>query len=170
MSAPCRTACARSPYRVSCPPGAAQLHVERGSVRFEHLRFGYGTERGVLHGVDLAIAPGERVGLVGPSGAGKSTLVNLLLRFYDLEQGRILIDGQDIARVTQESLRAQIAMVTQDTSLLHRSIRENIRYGRPDATDGMIEAAARQAQAHDFIVGLEDWHERRGYDAHVGER
>src|SRR5208337_895372 len=101
-------------------PGAVALQVERGHVRFEDVRFGYGTARGVLHGIDLTIAPGERVGLVGPSGAGKSTLVNLLLRFYDLESGRILIDGQNIADVTQESLRAHISMVTQDTSLLHR--------------------------------------------------
>ena len=115
--------------------GAAALRVTKGAVRFEGVRFGYGTARGVLHGIDLAIAPGERVGLVGPSGAGKSTLVNLLLRFYELEGGRILIDGQDIAGVTQESLRAHIAMVTQDTSLLHRSIRDNIRYGRPDASE-----------------------------------
>jgi len=124
----------------------------------------------VLHGINLTIAPGERVGLIGPSGAGKSTLVNLLLHFFDPSRGRILIDGQDIGRVTQESLRSQIAMVTQDTSLLHRSIRENIRYGRPDATDAMIEDAARRAEAHDFIQGLEDWFGRSGYDAHVGER
>jgi len=124
----------------------------------------------VLHGIDLRIAPGERVGLVGPSGAGKSTLVNLLLHFYDPERGRILIDGQDIAFVTQESLRTQIAMVTQDTSLLHRSISDNIRYGRPAATQAMIEDAAKRAEAHDFILTLEDWHGRRGYDAHVGER
>jgi ATP-binding cassette subfamily B multidrug efflux pump len=110
------------------------------------------------------------VGLVGRSGAGKSTLVNLLLRFYDLEQGRITIDGQDIRNVTQESLRAAIGMVTQDTSLLHRSIAANIRYGRPDASDQQIEAAARKAQAHEFIVGLRDWRDRTGYDAHVGER
>jgi ATP-binding cassette subfamily B multidrug efflux pump len=110
------------------------------------------------------------VGLVGPSGAGKSTLVNLLLHFFDPAQGRILIDGQDIAGVTQESLRAQIAMVTQDTSLLHRSIRENIRYGRPDASEAMIVDAARRAEAETFIGGLEDWHGRGGYDAHVGER
>ncbi len=115
---------------------APALHVERGEVRFEDLRFGYGTARGVLHGINLAIAPGERVGLVGRSGAGKSTLVNLLLRFYEIEAGRILIDGQDIAGVTQESLRAHIAMVTQDTSLLHRSIRENIAYGRPERQRG----------------------------------
>jgi len=124
----------------------------------------------VVRGIDLRIAPGERVGLVGPSGAGKSTLVNLLLHFYDPGRGRILIDGQDIALVTQESLRTQIAMVTQDTSLLHRSIRENISYGRPAATEAMVEAAARQAEAHEFILGLEDWHGRTGYDAHVGER
>ena len=124
----------------------------------------------VLHGINLTIAPGERVGLIGPSGAGKSTLVNLLLHFYDPASGRILIDGQDIAGVTQESLRRHIAMVTQDTSLLHRSIRENIRYGQPQATDAQIVAAAKQAHAHDFILGLEDWHGRSGYDAHVGER
>jgi ATP-binding cassette, subfamily B, multidrug efflux pump len=157
------------------PPGARELHVTHGAISFEDLHFDYGRQRrpergGVLHGIDLDIAPGERVGLVGPSGAGKSTLVNLLLHFYDTERGRILIDGQDIANVTQESLRTQIAMVTQDTSLLHRSIRDNIRYGRPHATQAMIEDAARRAEAHEFILGLEDWHGRRGYDAHVGER
>jgi ATP-binding cassette subfamily B multidrug efflux pump len=110
------------------------------------------------------------VGLVGRSGAGKSTLVNLLLRFYDLEHGRILIDGQDIRNVTQESLRAAIGMVTQDTSLLHRSIAANVRYGRPGASDEQIHAAARKAQAHDFIVGLRDWRDRTAYEAHVGER
>ena len=155
------------------PPGARELVVTGGEIRIEGLHFDYGRAArpiGVLHGIDLTIAAGERVGLVGPSGAGKSTLVNLLLHFYEPAQGRILIDGQDIATITQESLRTQIAMVTQDTSLLHRSIRENIGYGRPDATDAMIESAARRAEAHDFIMGLEDWHERSGYDAHVGER
>jgi ATP-binding cassette, subfamily B, multidrug efflux pump len=154
------------------PPGARALVVDAGEIRFEGLHFDYGRDRqvAVLHGIDLAIAAGERVGLVGPSGAGKSTLVNLLLRFYTPARGRILIDGQDIALVSEESLRAQIAMVTQDTSLLHRSIRDNIRYGRPDATDEMIEDAARRAEAHAFILELEDWHGRRGYDAHVGER
>jgi ATP-binding cassette subfamily B multidrug efflux pump len=155
------------------PPGAGGLIVTGGEIRIEGLHFDYGRAArptGVLHGIDLTIAAGERVGLVGPSGAGKSTLVNLLLHFYEPSQGRILIDGQDIATVTQESLRTQIAMVTQDTSLLHRSIRENIGYGRPDATDAMIESAARRAEAHEFIMGLEDWHERSGYDAHVGER
>ena len=138
------------------PPGAAELQVTGGEIRIENLYFDY--ERaarpiGVLHGIDLTIKAGERVGLIGPSGAGKSTLVNLLLHFYEPSSGRILIDGQDIAKVTQESLRTQIAMVTQDTSLLHRSIRENIGYGRPDATDAMIESAARRAEAHDFIMG-----------------
>jgi ATP-binding cassette subfamily B multidrug efflux pump len=158
------------PRQMPDRPDAVELQVERGAVQFEGVRFGYGTARGVLHGIDLAVAPGERVGLVGPSGAGKSTLVNLLLRFYDLERGRILIDGQDIATVTQESLRAQIAMVTQDTSLLHRSIRDNIRYGRPQASEWEVRRAAAQAHALEFIEGLEDWYGRRGFDAHVGER
>jgi len=151
-------------------PDAVALRVGRGAVRFDGVRFGYGTSRGVLHGIDLSIAPGERVGLVGPSGAGKSTLVNLLLRFYELEEGRILIDGQDIAGVAQESLRSHIAMVTQDTSLLHRSIRDNIRYGRPEAGEADVYEAARRAHALDFIDELEDWQGRRGMDAHVGER
>jgi len=124
----------------------------------------------VIHDFTLHIGPGEKVGLVGRSGAGKSTLVNLLLRFYDIESGRITIDGQDIARVTQDSLRAQIGMVTQDTSLLHRSVRDNILYGRPDAGEAAAIAAARMAQAHDFIGGLEDLRGRKGYNAHVGER
>jgi ATP-binding cassette subfamily B multidrug efflux pump len=152
-------------------PGARDLKVTRGEIRFEDVTFDYG--RGgtpVLDRLSLTIRPGERVGLVGRSGAGKSTLVNLLLRFYDFQQGRILIDGQDIASVTQESLRASIGMVTQDTSLLHRSIAANIRYSRPGAADVAVEAAARKAQAHDFILGLKDWHGRTGYEAHVGER
>jgi ATP-binding cassette subfamily B multidrug efflux pump len=151
-------------------PGARPLAVSRGEIQFENVRFAYGRSTGVLRGLSLSIAPGERVGLVGHSGAGKSTLVNLLLRFFEPESGRILIDGQDILAVTQESLRANIAMVTQDTSLLHRSIRDNIRYGRPDATDAEIEAAARKAHAETFIAALEDWQGRRGYAAHVGER
>jgi ATP-binding cassette subfamily B multidrug efflux pump len=158
------------PHAMVDRPDAVPLVVSQGALRFEGVTFGYGQARGVLRGLDLAIAPGERVGLVGRSGAGKSTLVNLLLRFYALEGGRILIDGQDIAGVTQESLRAQIGMVTQDTSLLHRSIADNIRFGRPDATDAEVEAAADRAQAHDFIVALKDWRGRTGYDAHVGER
>jgi len=153
-------------------PGARPLEVSRGEIHFEGVSFGYGRKDApaVLQELNLVVKPGERVGLVGRSGAGKSTLVNLLLRFHDVEEGRIVIDGQDIAGVTQESLRAAIGMVTQDTSLLHRSIAANIRYGRPHASAEMIEAAARKAQAHDFIVGLRDWRHHTGYDAHVGER
>jgi len=149
---------------------AAALTAPRGEIRFEDVRFGYGRAVGVIDGLSLTVAPGEKIGLIGRSGAGKSTLVNLMLRFFDVESGRILIDGQDIAQVTQESLRSQISMVTQDTSLLHRSIRENIRYGKPDATDEQIIAAAQLAHAETFIHELEDWRGRRGYDAHVGER
>ncbi|HWZ69502.1 MAG TPA: ABC transporter ATP-binding protein [Stellaceae bacterium] len=158
------------PRQMPDRPGALALQVQRGTVVFEDVRFGYGTARGVLHGIDLTVAPGERVGLVGRSGAGKSTLVNLLLRFYEIEAGRILIDEQDIALVTQESLRAHIAMVTQDTSLLHRSIRDNIRYGRLQASEWEVRRAAAQAHALEFVEGLEDWYGRRGFDAHVGER
>ena len=136
---------------------AAPLKVSRGEIRFEDVRFGYGRETGVIAGLTLNVRPGEKIGLVGRSGAGKSTLVNLLLRFFDVEDGRILIDGQDIAEVTQESLRAQISVVTQDTSLLHRSIRDNIGYGRPGASDADITAAAKLAHAHEFILDLEDW-------------
>jgi ATP-binding cassette, subfamily B, multidrug efflux pump len=152
------------------PPGAVPLRVTQGAIRFERVRFAYGRERGVLRGFDLAIAPGERVGLVGHSGAGKTTAINLLLRFFEPETGRILIDGQDIAGVTAESLRSAIGVVTQDTALLHRSIRDNIRYGRPDATEAEVVAAAERAEAHDFIAELGDWRGRTGYDAHVGER
>jgi len=150
--------------------GAEPLQVPRGEIRFEHVRFAYGGERSVIEDFSLTIRAGEKIGLVGRSGAGKSTIVNLLLRFYDVEGGRILIDGQDIAGVTQTSLRAQVGMVTQDTSLLHRSVRDNIVYGRPDATDERMVAAARRAEAHEFILGLSDPKGRRGYDAHVGER
>jgi len=134
------------------------------------VRFHYGREARVIEDFSLVIRPGEKVGLVGRSGAGKSTLVNLLLRFYDLEGGRILIDGQDISTVTQESLRRHIGMVTQDTSLLHRSIRDNIGYGSPQAADEDISRAARQAHAHEFILTLSDRQGRKAYDAHVGER
>jgi ATP-binding cassette, subfamily B, multidrug efflux pump len=154
-------------------PGAVELPRAMGAVRFENLHFDYGRSArrgGVLRGLDLDVAPGERVGLVGRSGAGKSTLVHLLLGFYRPEQGRILVDGRDIAGLTQESLRAQIGMVTQDTSLLHRSIRDNIRYGRPGASEAEIVDAARRAHATEFIEGLEDWHQRTAFDAHVGER
>jgi ATP-binding cassette, subfamily B, multidrug efflux pump len=149
---------------------ARPLTAPKGGIRFENVRFHYGKAGGVIDNLSFTIAPGEKVGLVGRSGAGKSTLVNLLLRFYDVEGGRILIDGQDIALATQESLRQQIGMVTQDTSLLHRSIGENIRYGRPDATDEAVIAVARQAHAHDFVMRLTDPDERKGYDTLVGER
>jgi len=158
------------PVALTDRPEAKALAVPRGEIVFDHARFHYGRQHKVIEDFSLRIAPGEKVGLVGRSGAGKSTLVNLLLRFYDLEGGRILIDGQDIARVTQESLRARIGMVTQDTSLLHRSVRENIAYGRPDATEAEIIAAARQAEADGFIHELADAKGRTGYDAHVGER
>jgi len=153
-------------------PNARPLVVTRGEIRFDALTFGYGRKDAppVVNQLNLAIRPGERVGIVGRSGAGKSTLVNLLLRFHEPEGGRIAIDGQDIAGVTQESLRSAIGMVTQDTSLLHRSIAANIRYGRPRASDDEVIAAARKAQAHEFVVGLRDWNDRAGYDAHVGER
>jgi ATP-binding cassette subfamily B multidrug efflux pump len=158
------------PQEIVDRPDAKPLVVTQGEIRFEDVHFHYGREDGIIEGLSLRIAPGEKVGLVGRSGAGKSTLVNLLLRFYDLESGRILIDRQDVSAVTQESLRAAIGMVTQDTSLLHRSVRDNIRYGRPLATEAEIAEAAAQAQADGFIAGLEDWRERTGYDAHVGER
>jgi len=146
------------------------LEVTNGGVHFEHIHFHYGKQGGVIAGLDLAVRAGEKIGLVGPSGAGKSTLVNVLLRLYDLEAGRILIDGQDIAHVTQESLRSQIGVVTQDTSLLHRSIRDNLLYGRPDASEAQIMEAVRKARADEFIPNLSDGEGRRGYDALVGER
>ena len=154
-------------------PGAVEAPRAVGAVRFEQVHFDYGRSKrlgGVLRGLELDVAPGERIGLVGRSGAGKSTLVHLLLGFYRPEEGRILIDGRNIAELTQESLRAQIGMVTQDTSLLHRSIRDNIRYGRPDASETDIVDAARRSHSTEFIDGLEDWHGRKGFDAHVGER
>jgi ATP-binding cassette subfamily B multidrug efflux pump len=160
------------PHTLVDKPNARELEVPRGEIRIDHLTFTYGRADGrrVLDDLNLVIRPGERVGLVGRSGAGKSTLVNLLLRFHEVEQGSIRIDGHDISHATQESLRASIGMVTQDTSLLHRSIAANIAYGRPGSTPAEIEAAARQAQAHDFILDLVDWKGRTGYDAHVGER
>jgi ATP-binding cassette subfamily B multidrug efflux pump len=158
------------PRLVEDKPDAKDITVSKGDIEFENIRFHYGKKRGVIEDLSLTVRSGEKVGLVGRSGAGKSTLVNLLLRFYDLEGGRILIDGQDISNVTQDSLRARIGMVTQDTSLLHRSVRDNILYGRPDATDGMMREAARRAEALDFIAALSDPKGRRGFDAHVGER
>src|ERR1700761_9430004 len=158
------------PLQLPDPADAQQLTVRGGRIEFKQVDFGYGREIGVLQDFNLTIQPGEKIGLVGRSGAGKSTVVNLLLRFFDLESGMILIDGQDVANLTQESLRSQISVVTQDTSLLHRSIRDNIRYGRPDASDEEVRRAARLAHADEFIPALEDLHGRRGFDAHVGER
>jgi ATP-binding cassette subfamily B multidrug efflux pump len=149
---------------------ARPLRLSQGQIEMQGLIHHYGRDHGGLQGIDLTLKPGERIGLVGRSGAGKSTLTKLLLRFYDAEGGRILIDGQDIAAVTQDSLRRQIGMVQQDSSLLHRSVRENILYGRPDATEEEMIAAARQAQAHEFILELTDPEGRTGYDARVGER
>ena len=158
------------PLQLPDATDARPLAVRSGRIDFKNVSFGYGREVGVLQNFNLSIAPGEKIGLVGRSGAGKSTVVNLLLRFFQLEDGAILIDGQDVSSLTQESLRAQISVVTQDTSLLHRSIRANIRYGRPDASEEEIVRAAKLAHAHEFILDLEDWQGRRGYDAHVGER
>ena len=151
-------------------PGATPLQFREGKIDIQSISHHYGRGSGGLQNLSLTIQPGEKIGVVGRSGAGKSTLVKLMLRFYDTESGRILIDGQDIAGVTQSSLRQQIGMVQQDSSLLHRSVRENILYGRPDATDEEMIAAAKRAEAHDFILTLEDPQGRRGYDAHVGER
>jgi ATP-binding cassette subfamily B multidrug efflux pump len=158
------------PHAIVDRPSARELAVKRGEIRFEDVTFNYGRDDGVLQGLNVTIRPGEKVGLVGPSGAGKTTITSLLLRLHDLEGGRILIDGQDIAAVTQDSLRRQIGVVTQDTSLLHRSIRENIAYGRPGATDAEIDRAVRLAHADGFIAGLEDHKGRRGLAAHAGER
>jgi ATP-binding cassette subfamily B multidrug efflux pump len=151
-------------------PDAQPLQIKAAEIKFEQVSFAYGGNVPVIDDLSVHIKPGEKIGLVGRSGAGKSTIVNLLLRFHDVEQGRILIDDQDIKHVTQNSLRANIGMVTQDTSLLHRSVRENILYGRPDATDDEMIAAAKRAEAHQFILALADLKGRTGYDAHVGER
>jgi ATP-binding cassette subfamily B multidrug efflux pump len=151
-------------------PGAEPLHFARGRIEIDGVAHHYGRGSGGLQDVSLTVEPGEKIGLIGRSGAGKSTLVKLILRFYDAEAGRILIDGQDITQVTQDSLRRQIGMVQQDSSLLHRSVRDNILYGRPEATEAEMIDAARRAEAHDFILELQDPEGRRGYDAHVGER
>ena len=159
------------PRAVVDAPGAKPLVVTRGEVRFDDVTFSYRDgARPVIEDLKLTIQPGEKVGLIGRSGAGKSTLVNLLLRFHDVQKGRILIDDQDIAKVTQDSLRHAIGMVTQDTSLLHRAMRDNILYGRPDATEAQMLTAAKRAQADEFIDQLTDLQGRRGYEAHVGER
>lgn len=158
------------PSKVNDAPNAKALNVSRGDIKFDSVNFSYNTNETVFENMDFQIPAGEKVGIVGRSGAGKSSLVSLLLRFYDIQSGEITIDGHNIEGVRQESLRSNIAMVTQDTSLLHRSVRENIMFGRPEATEEEMIAAAKKAQAHDFIVSLRDNVGRRGYDAHVGER
>jgi ATP-binding cassette subfamily B protein/ATP-binding cassette subfamily B multidrug efflux pump len=152
-------------------PGAVEIPRSSGHIRFDHVVFHYGKKHGELfNGLTVDIRPGEKVGLVGPSGAGKSTFVNLLLRLFDVEDGRILLDGHDIRDVTQASLREQFGVVSQEPSLMHRSLRDNIAYGRPGASEAEIIEAAKKAHAHDFIIDVEDQKGRRGYDAHVGER
>ena len=151
-------------------PGAPALEVSDGAIEFDRVSFGYGESDSVFENFSLSIAPGEKVGIVGRSGAGKTTLMNVLLRLFDVQGGRILIDGQDISLVDQESLRAQIGVVSQDTALLHRSIRENIAYGRQQVSDGDVIHAAQRANAHDFIMRLNDLDGHGGYDAQVGER
>ncbi len=158
------------PINITDKPSAPMLNVTKGTINFDNISFHYGQKKGVIEKLNLNIKAGEKIGLVGRSGAGKSTLVNLLLRFYDLEKGNIFIDGQNIADVTQDSLRAQIGMVTQDTSLLHRSIRDNILYGKPNATEKELQEACKQAHADSFIQTLSDPHGNRGYEAQVGER
>ena len=158
------------PHALTDKPDARILNRVAGQVVFRDVSFAYGREVGGIDSINLAIAPGEKIGIVGASGAGKSTLVALLLRLYDIENGRIEIDGHDIRDVTQESLRAQIGMVTQETAMFNRSARDNILYGRPDASQAEVETAAKLAEAHDFIIGLQDHMGRKGYDAHLGER
>src|SRR5690606_9106065 len=151
-------------------PDARVLEKGRGDIRFENVSFHYGREGGIIENLSLHIRPGERVALVGPSGAGKTTIVNLMLRLFDVEEGRILFDGHDIRKVTQASLRAQFGVVSQEPMLMHRSIRDNIAYGKPGASEEEIIAAAKRASAHDFILEVRDPKGRTGYDAHVGER
>ncbi|QLF70985.1 ABC transporter ATP-binding protein [Peteryoungia desertarenae] len=158
------------PHDIVDQPAAKTLAAPKGEIVYDGVRFHYGKQKGVIEDFSLTIEAGEKIGLVGRSGAGKTTLMNLLLRFYDLEKGKILVDGQDISEVSQDSLRALVGVVTQDTSLLHRSIRDNIAYGRPDATDAEVIDAAKKANAWDFIQGLSDLQGRTGLDAHVGER
>ncbi|WP_339891173.1 ABC transporter ATP-binding protein [Neptuniibacter pectenicola] len=158
------------PLQIQDNPSAKPITVSKGAIQFEEVGFNYGEKKTVIKQLNLSIKPGEKIGLVGRSGAGKSTIVNLLMRFFDVERGAVKIDGQDIRETTQDSLRAHIGMVTQDTALLHRSVRENLLYGRPDATEEEMISAAKKAQAHEFILGLTDQAGRKGYDAHVGER
>ncbi len=158
------------PHALRDAPGATELEVHEGRVTLDNLTFRYGRDTGGIDHIDLKVAPGEKLGIVGASGAGKSTLVALLLRLYDAEEGEIRIDGQSIAGVTQESLRRKIGMVTQETAMFNRSALDNIRYGKPDASFDEVVAAARKAEAHDFITAMKDHNGREGYDAHLGER
>ncbi len=159
-----------APHELVDADGAAPLSVPNGEVRYENVTFAYGRKEGGVTGIDLTIAPGEKVGIVGASGAGKSTLVSLLLRLYDAEEGQVTIDGSNVSTVTQESLRQQIGMVTQETAMFNRTARDNILYGRPDATADEVVEAAKQAEAHEFIESLADFRGRTGYDAFLGER
>nr|WP_170293939.1 ABC transporter ATP-binding protein [Paracoccus limosus] len=158
------------PHALTDAPDALAMGRAQGSIDFDHVDFAYGRDAGGIHDLDLHIAPGEKLGIVGASGAGKSTMVSLLLRLYDVESGAVRIDGHDVRAVTQESLRRNIAMVTQETAMFNRSARDNILYGRPDATEDQVIAAAKAAEAHDFILTLQDHMGRRGYEAHLGER
>lgn len=158
------------PYTLADDPDARALERVKGAIDYDHASFAYGKRRGGVRDVDLHIRPGERIGIVGASGAGKSTLVSLLLRLYDAESGRILVDGNDVREVTQESLRRNIGMVTQETAMFNRTARDNILYGRPDATEDQMIAAAKAAEAHDFILQMQDDKGRKGYDAFLGER
>jgi ATP-binding cassette, subfamily B, bacterial len=158
------------PHVLADAPGAVDLARVKGEIRFDHVTFGYGHGRAGVKGIDLTVKPGEKLGIVGASGAGKSTLVSLLLRLYDAEQGRVLVDGQDVRSVTQESLRRQIGMVTQETAMFNRSARDNILYGRPGATQSELEAAAKSAEADGFIAQMQDHQGRQGYEAYLGER
>jgi ATP-binding cassette subfamily B multidrug efflux pump len=158
------------PQQVVDLPDAPAIHIQRGEIEFRDVCFGYGSTSPIIDHLSLTIRAGEKIGIVGRSGAGKSTLIQLLLRFYDVASGQILVDGQSVAQVQQDSLRAQMGMVTQDTALLHRSVADNIRYGQPDATDAQIMEAAQRAEAHAFILQLSDQQGHCGYDAHVGER
>ncbi len=158
------------PVRLDDGPAAPELMVDAGQIELRNLGFAYGRQTGGIDQISLTIKPGEKLGIVGASGAGKSTLVALLLRLYEPEEGQIVIDGMDISKVTQESLRRNIGMVTQETAMFNRSARDNILYGRPDATEAEVVAAAERAEAHGFIQDLEDHKGRRGYDAHLGER
>jgi ATP-binding cassette subfamily B protein len=159
-----------TPYTLADTPGAALMPKARGDIVIEDVSFAYGRQKGGLDHISLTIQAGQKIGIVGASGAGKTTLVALIMRLYDAENGRILVDGIDVRSVTQESLRQQIGMVTQETAMFNRTARENILYGNPDATDAQIIAAAQAAEAHDFILGLRDFNDRTGYDAYLGER